>query len=169
MATTDQDFFNFEGATMVGTEIAPELVGDPTYRKHIFMCKTKFFKKNVEEDIGKGIVQRYQRKLVLLIPQESDATTYFLNAWVPEVITEYHELAAELAAPVFAPSRLSIHLGHDEKCDRPYLTVLSKGIEDILVKYPEGTLLKVTALPANEEGEADFAPDSDNGNFDVVQ
>lgn len=153
---------------MVATEIAPELVGDPTYRKYTFMCKTIFLKKNVSEDIGGGIIQRYQRKLVLLIPQESDASMYFLVAWAPHTTQDYNEIVAEVAAPVFAPSRLSVHLGNDGNCERPYLTVLSKGVEDILVKFPEGTLLKVTALPANMESESDFAPDSDDGNFEAI-
>lgn len=146
-----------------------ENAGDPTFKKYPMLCKTKFFRKEVSEDIGHGVKQQYTRKLVILIPQESDMRTRFLNAWLPETTEEYHELAAEIGAPIHAPCRLSIHRGHDEKCDRPYLFVWSKGVEDILVKFAEGTTVSVCALPANSEMEADFAPDSDDGNYDVVE
>lgn len=151
------------------SEIPIENVNDPIYRKYFLTCKTKFIKKDVSEDIGSGITQQYTRKLVILIPQESDQRTLFLKAWMPETIEEYHEFAAELGAPVHGPSRLSVHMGHDEKCDRPYLFIMSKGVEDILNTFPEGTLVKVSTLPANHEDAADYAQDATEGNFDAVE
>jgi hypothetical protein len=87
---------------------------------------------------------------------------------MPEVSYEHYELAAELAAPVFAPCRLSIHSGNDNRCDRPYLMVMSKGAEDILVKFQEGIPVKVTTFPAKDDAEADDGPDSDDGNYSVI-
>jgi hypothetical protein len=153
----------------MSSEVPAENVNDPIYKPYFLNCKTKFIKKNVSEDIGKGIVQQYMRKLVILIPQESDQRTLFLKAWMPETREEFHEFAAELGAPVHGPSRLSVHMGHDDKCDRPYLFVMSKGVEDVLNSFPEDTLIKVKTLPANHEDAADYAADSDDGNYDAVE
>lgn len=149
--------------------IAPELKNDPTYKKYHLSCKTKFHFKTVTEDIGRGVISSYARKLVLLVPQESDQRSRFLSAWCPDTKEEFYEVAAEVGAPVHGPVRLSVHRGYDDKLDRPYLFVMSKGVEEILLDFPEGRTLEVTILPANMDGEADYALDSSDGNYEAVQ
>lgn len=144
----------------MSNQIPPEQANDPTFRKYYLNCKVVFFRKTVEN---------VARTMALLVPQEGDETNRFYAAWVPTSQGEHYELAATIGTPVNSPVRLSIHLGHDEKCDRPYLFVMSKGVEDIIVGHiPEGRVLRVTVLPANEEDQADFAQDASDGNFEVV-
>jgi len=145
-----------------------EAMSDPTYKKYSIKCKTKFVTKNVSEEIKAGVVSQYQRHMVLLVPQESDECTRFLMAWRPETTEEYFELVVDLGAPVHGPVRASIHMGHDKWNERPYLTVMSKGVEEILHKFKEGITIHCTVLPANMEGEADHALDSSDGNYEVV-
>lgn len=148
-------------------EIPADMASDPTYKQYKLKCTTKFFNKNIKEDIGKGVIQSYKRKLVLLVPEHNDEFNRFARAWLPDDSKQYFELAAVLGGPAHTPSRLSVHLGHDEKLDRPYLFVMSKGAEDILIKYKEGTNLIVTTLPANEDAEADSV-EANQGNFEVM-
>lgn len=141
---------------------------DPCSRKYILKAKTKFFEKDVREELKSATLQ-YKRKMVLLVPDESDQRTAFLTAWMPDSSSEYFELIAEVGAPINAPVRLSVHRGFDEKCDRPYLFVMSKGAEDIFVKFKEGITVTVTTLPANMEEVGDYAPDAIDGNFHVLE
>ncbi len=139
-------------------QIPFEAANDPTYKKYVLTCTTRFYEKVVE---GK------ERKMVLLVPEENDEMHRFLNAWCPTTQGEKHELAAYIGAPAHTPARCAVFMGHDEKCERPYLFVMSKGVEDILVKYKEGLRLIVTTLPANEDSEADNTEASE-GNFEVL-
>lgn len=149
-------------------QVPVEAVNDPTYRKYVLSCKTKFVTKNVSEEIKAGVVNQYQRHMVLLVPQESDQRTRFLSAWMPETMEEYFELVLDLGAPIHGPTRASIHMGHDQWCDRPYLTIMSKGVEEILLKFSEGITVQAVVLPANMDGEADQGADSSEGNYEVV-
>lgn len=148
------------------TAIPPEQANDPTFKKYFLNCKVKFFKKTITEDIGHGRITNYERNMVLLIPQESDECHRFYHAWVPSVVTQHYELAGIIGSPINSPARFSVHMGHDERCDRPYLYLMSKGVEDIIAgMITEGRVLRVTTLPANEEDEADNAQDASDGNF----
>lgn len=149
-------------------EIPIEAASDPTYKKYVLSCKTKFVTKNVNEKISSGTVAQYQRSMVLLVPEDSDQRVKFLNAWMPETIEEYFELAGDLGAPIHGTVRLSVHMGHDQWCEKPYLTVMSKGVEEVLLKFREGIMVRLETLPANMESEADSALDSSDGNYEVV-
>jgi hypothetical protein len=155
---------NFEGATMT---VEQEL-NDPTFRKYVLSCKTKFITKNVRDEVAPGKILSYVRHMVLLIPQESDQRTLFLMAWMPETIEERSELMAEVGTPVFRPVRLSLHRGSDGVCDRPYMIVMSKGDEETLLKFPEGTTVRADTVPANMEEQMGYGSDSSEGNYDVV-
>lgn len=144
-----------------------EAASDPSYKRYHLVCKTKFVTKNVRDEVRPGQFNQYQRVMVLLIPQEGDQRTRFLTAWMPQTREEYFELAGQLGHPVSSPVRLSSHMGHDQWCEKPYLTVMSKGIEEILLKCPEGIRIKLTTLPANADQEADDATDS-GGNYNVI-
>lgn len=141
---------------------------DGTFKKYHLKCKIKFFLKDVKEDIGKGITQSYKRKLVLLVPDFNDEFSRFASAWLPDNPKTHFELAAQIGAPAHLPARCSVHFGHDEKFDKPYLFMMSKGVEDILVKYAEGTTIQVTTLPADQDSEADNT-EADQGSYDVMQ
>ena len=149
----------------MSNQIPIEAKSDPTYKKYYLNCKIKFFKKTVRETLPSGQTKSYDRKLVLLVPQESDETIRFYNAWVPQTQKEHFELAVVMGSLINSFARVSVHLGHDEKCDRPYLFMMTYGVEEIIHKFgKEGQILQVTTLPANEDAEADNAPDS-NHNF----
>lgn len=136
---------------------------DPTERQYKIKAKVKFIKKYVE-DFGRS----YQRVLAILIPETSTEQMMFLNAWLPTEKQEYFELAAFIASPINSPCKLSIHKGPDEKSEKPYLFVMSKGIEEALIKYKcNGKVLDLTILPESEEMVADEATDSD-GDFDLI-
>lgn len=139
---------------------------DLTERTYHLRCKTKFFKKSVHENI-RGIDKHYERTMVLLVPQESDERTKFLTAWLPETEGEYYEVSAFISMPVDSPARLSVHR-RDQKCTTHYLFVMSKGVEDILLKFKEGTTINVQINPASQDAEADFAKDAEH-NFEVMQ
>ena len=148
-------------------QIPFESKNDPSYKKYNLTTKIKFIRKSVREDIGGGKIQSYERKMVILIPQEGDETNRFYYAWVPSTQEEKYELAGVIGSPVNSPCRFSVHMGHDEKSEKPYLFVMSKGVEDIIVKMREGDLVRVTTLPANEDSEADYAQDA-QGNFEAI-
>jgi hypothetical protein len=145
-----------------------EIEADPTCQEYYLKCRTRFITKNVSDEIKKGVVNQYQRHMVILVPEHNDQFVRFARAWVPETIEEYYELAADLGPPIHGPSRLSVHMGHDQWCDRPYLLVMSKGVEEIIQKFPEGCVMQVTTLSANEESQADHANDDTAHSFDVV-
>lgn len=141
---------------------------DLTQKRYNLVCKLKFFKKSVTEQVA-GKTLSVDRKMALLIPQESDQRTFFLNAWLPETMGEYFELAGMVGAPVDSPCRFAIQRGPDEKSEKHYLFVMSKGVEDILVKYgKEGQTFKVTTFKAKEDGETDYAVDESDGNFHLI-
>lgn len=144
-----------------------ELESDLTQRRYHLSCKTRFYTKTVEDVLPGGVTKRYERTLVLLIPQESDERSRFLSAWLPETTQDYYEVSSFISSPVDSPSRLSIHRA-DERCEKHYLVVMSKGVEDILVRLREGTTINIQVLKASEDSEADFAPDTEY-NFEVVQ
>ena len=142
--------------------------GDLTQKRYNLVCKVKFFRKAVTEEVN-GKVLSVERKMALLVPEESTQRTLFLNAWLPETQGEYFELAGMIAAPVDSPCRFAIMRGPDEKSERHYLFVMSKGVEDILVKYAkEGQSLNVMTFKASEDGETDFAADESDGNFHLI-
>jgi len=144
-------------------------VGDPTFKSYVMACKTKFVTKHINDEIKPGVFNQYTRKMVLLVPEISDQRIRFLNAWMPDTIEEHHELAAEIGAPIHGPVRLAVHRGFDKWCEKPYLLVMSKGTEDILLKFSEGTTVIVKTLSADEEEAADFSRDVSDGNFEIVQ
>ncbi len=148
--------------------IPPEAASDPTYKKFNLKCKVKFIKKSISEDIGKGRRANYDRVMAILIPQESDECYRFYAAWVPDTVEQHFELTGVIGHPVHSPCRFSVHRGHDGRSDRPYLFVMTKGVEDLIVRYKkEGDEMNVVTMPANEDSEADYVEASD-GNFRVV-
>lgn len=135
-------------------------------RKYYLTCKLKFFVKNIKDWDGKQEVNR-RRTLAFLIPQESDERIRFLSAWLPETDKEYFELAAYISSPVDSPCRLAIKRA-DGQCERHYLTVMSVGVEEIMLNHmKDGQMVQVTILPVSEEQETDFARDVSDQNFDV--
>jgi len=143
------------------------MINDPTQRRYNLKCTIKFFSTTVRDQMPSGVVKTYERTLVFLIPQESDERTRFLSAWLPDTSDEYHEVTAFIAHPVDAPVRLSVHRS-DNRSNRHYLTVMSKGAEDVLLKMREGQSISIQVLKASEDSEADFAPDTEY-NFEVLQ
>lgn len=133
---------------------------DLTERSYNLTCKLKFFLKTVQ-DPHTNDGKPYERKLCLLVPQEADERTRFLMAWLPEVQSEYYELGAFISYPVDSPCRLSIHRAPDEKHDRHYLFVMTKGVEDVLVRLKEDTIIRIKTLPASADSEIDHARDTD--------
>ena len=127
-----------------------ELENDLTQRRYHLTCKTRFFKKTVVDNLPGGNVKRYERTLVFLIPQESDERSRFLSAWLPDTTKDYYEMSSFISSPVDSPSRLSVHRA-DQRCEKHYLVVMSKGVEDILIKMKEGTTLSVQVLKASED------------------
>ena len=150
------------------TNNAPD--NDLCNRKYVLKCKVKFFDKYVRENIGQGKINEYQRKLVLLVPEQNDECMRFFQAWLPETVEEYFEIATQIGVPVHSPSRVAIKRGPDVQSEKPYLTVMSVGVEEVIkARCKEGDWLKVISLPSNEEDEADFARDASEGNFQVVE
>jgi len=128
----------------------------------ILKTKVKFFEKWVD-DHGR----RYFRKMALLIPELNDEARLFFNKWLPDTSEEHYELVA-LIPSVNSPSRLSIHRGGDQKSEKHYLFVMSKGVEEDLIKFfKEGDTVMVHVLPEEADEQADQMRDSD-GNFDLV-
>jgi hypothetical protein len=138
---------------------APEL----TEKNYFLKCKIKIIKKSVQDHD-----RQYERTLVILVPEDTDQRTSFLRAWLPEDQGQHYELVGMIAPPIDSPCRLSIHRGPDEKSERHYLFVMSKGVEDIILKYAkEGDTLKVQILPESEEEIVDQARDTD-GDYDLI-
>jgi len=126
-------------------------------------CKVKFFEKWVDDN-----GRRYFRKLVILIPDEGDERTRFLNRWLPETLEEHFELGVTIAPPIDSPCRVSVHRGPSEKSLYHHLFVMSKGVEDIILQYvKEGSYLNVTVLSEDNEEILDQAKDA-NGDYDLI-
>lgn len=128
---------------------------DPTERSYHLIAKSKFYRKTVNEEI-KGHMKSYERELVLLVPVESDQRTSFLTAWLPDSASEHFELGAFIASPIDSPCRLSIHRGPDDRSEKHYLFCMSKGVEEIILKRPEGSTFHIKTMPASQEAEGDF-------------
>lgn len=134
--------------------------GEMTERRYVLKCKTKFFRKSVNENIN-GKQKSYERKLVLLIPQDNDQRTRFLMAWLPDTTQDYYEVSTFISRPVDGPARMSVHRA-DDRSDRHYLFVMSVGAEEVLAKLAEGSLINVEVMKGSEDSEADFAADPDH-------
>lgn len=141
--------------------------GDPTQKRYHITCYLKFHRTTVREETGKG-EKSYERTLALLIPDYNDQAALFLSAWMPDTIEQWHEVTGFFPPPVMSPSRFSVHRGRDGKVDRPYLTVMSKGVEDILLNFKEGQRFLINIFKASEDAEADHAIEADH-NFEVEQ
>jgi hypothetical protein len=142
---------NFRGEVM--TE---DKSGDLTERKYHLKCKVKFFLKTIKEDVGRGVIKTYERKLVFLVPEESDQRTRFLMAWLPDTMGAAHELASFVSYPVDSPCRLAC-MRADDRSDRHYLMVMTKGVEDVMVRLREGSIINVETMAASDDSEADHA------------
>lgn len=151
----------------MGQEIPFEAVTDPTYKKYNLKGILRFRTVNIDEDIGKGRRAQATRKLSYLVLEETDEMIRFVGAWVPDTVSEHFELTAYIKGPVHSAVRLAVFRGHDGKFDRPYVFIMTKAVEDILVKFKEGTPLLFVTNAANEDAEADNVDVSD-GNFDHV-
>ncbi len=145
----------------------PEEIDDPTQRRYTLRCALRFYNTTIREQVG-GKDLQYSRKLAFLLPQESDERSRFLSAWLPDQIDEHFEIAGFIRPPIDSPVRLSVFRGPDKRCERHYLMVMSKGVEDILVRLREGSEILLTTFAAHEESEADHARDTSDGNYDLI-
>lgn len=137
-----------------------------TDKKYHLLVKTKFISKTViEEELG----TRYERKMVILVPEFNDECIRFFGAWLPETTEDHYELVIEMGAPIHSPCRVSIHRAPHAYSEKHFLFVMSKGVEDDCLRYAEGRQIAVTALPQDADSTADFAKDSDDGNYHLVE
>ncbi len=132
---------------------------DLTERRYKLSCKTKFVE---------GKYKGTELRNVILIPQDSDQRTKFLTAWLPDTVGEHYEIASFISMPVDSPCRLAICRGPDQRSERHYLFVMSKGVEEHLLKMKEGSTIAVETLKASEEEETDHAVE-DSGSYEVQQ
>lgn len=134
--------------------------------KYTLIVKTKFVRKTVYEDHLKA---QFEREMVILIPEHNDECGRFFRAWLPDTTDEYYELGVEIGSPVFSPSRVSIHRAPHPYSDSHFLFVMSKGVEEDLLRQPEGKRLQVIILPQSSEEILDHAKDSSQGNYHTVE
>lgn len=140
-----------------------ELIKEPTQKEYNITAKVKFVDVDVKDND-----RQYKRKLVLLIPQESSEQVLFFNAWLPETSGEFFELSAVIKSGVPTPARLAILKSREGIYDRPYLMVMSKGVEEDFISYRmEGKTVSLTILPEGEDEVADLAKDS-GGDYDLI-
>lgn len=132
------------------------------------IVETKFVFKTVVEE---KLKTRYERKLVILVPEQNTECMRFFRAWLPETsdLNDYYEIAAELGGPINSPCRLSVHRGPHPYSDKHFLFVMTKGVEELLLKLPESRRFHLKVLPQGEDVATDFAKDSDEGNYQVVE
>lgn len=138
-------------------------IKSPTDREYHLNCRVKFHRKYVHEN-GRS----YERDLVILVPEDSDERTRFLSAWLPDSREEYFELASIMSPPIDSPCRLSVHRGPDDKSEKHYLFVMSKGVEEIILEHiKEGAIIPLKILPEGAEEILDHAVDS-HGNYQLI-
>lgn len=133
------------------------------------IVETKFIHKTIHEE---KLKTSYERSMVILVPDITTECMKFFRAWLPETAspTDYYEVAAEIGSPVFSPCRLSVHRApHPYSQEKHFLFVMTKGVEELLLRLPESRRFTIKILPQNEESAADFAKDSDEGNYQVIQ
>src|SRR5690606_11750800 len=65
--------------------------------------------------------------------QESDQKVLFLNAWLPEDHDHVVECLASIGHPVYGNLRLAVRRQDDNYPHSPYLFVMTKAVEDILI------------------------------------
>lgn len=139
------------------------IIPEATEIEYNIAAKVKF----VDIDV-KDHDRQYKRKIAILIPQESTQTLRFFSAWLPEVADEYFELAGIMRTGVYSPCRLAILKSKKGISDRPYLMVMSKGIEEELITHKlEGKVIDITILPENSDHIIDEAKDS-GGSFSTI-
>lgn len=140
-----------------------QVVLEPTQQEYNITAKVKFVDVNVKDHD-----RQYSRRLVILIPQESMQRDLFFNAWLPEVSEEYFELATVIRSSIPSPCRMAILKAKKGISDRPYLTIMSKGVEEDFISHKmEGKIVEVKILPEDQDHVSDDARDS-GGNFDLI-
>lgn len=142
-------------------------ITDPTLRNYKFNARVEVKKIHVVDVVPGSGVKEFDREVCVLVPCESDQRTSFLNAWLPETSGEYFEIAMILGSPISSPCRGAIRRAN-EVCSDHHIYVMSKGVEEELIRYGmDNKRLVVEVLPANHEELAEQAPDSD-GDYDVL-
>jgi hypothetical protein len=138
-------------------------IKEPTQIEYHLSAKVKF----VDIDV-KDHNRNYKRKLVILIPEVSTEQMNFFKAWLPEVSDEYFELATIIHSVVATPCRMAILKSKQNISDKPYLMIMSKGVEEDFINYKlEGKTLRLTILAEGNEEALDEIKDS-SGNFDTI-
>lgn len=129
---------------------------DPTLRKYAFKAKVKTKRKSWKQGFFGG---QTEFNAVLLIPQESDMTTLFYAAWLPETSDEHSEVILEMGHPIYGTCRGAV-MRRSKNFDKPHIFVMSKGVEEILQGKDGLVIENITALPADQDEMGDGAVDS---------
>lgn len=114
----------------------------------------------------------YKRSMAFLKIMSDDEGVMCMRAWLPETRKEHSEVGMFLKGPIYSPCRGAI-MRANEFCDRPHIVVMSKGVEEEILKLMNSSLLttksriKCTIYSQKDENMSDGAKDS-SGDYDVV-
>lgn len=129
---------------------------DPTMREYVIRAKVKVVKQSWFQGLLGG---KTEFKAALLIPEEGDSTTMFYSAWLPDAANEHFEIVMEFGHPVYGTCRAAV-LRQGKFYQKPHIFIMSKGVEEILVKKDGMRIENIKILPAAFDDRADSAIDT---------
>lgn len=129
---------------------------DPTMRKYGLVCKIQTVRAYGQQGVKSG---QTEFEAVILIPTQSDATTRFFSAWLPDSSEDRSEIVFELGFPVYGSCRGAV-LRQSRFHNAPHIFIMSVGVEEIL-KHKNNEKIEITVLPATDDAIGDQAPDTE--------
>lgn len=148
-----------------------ETAGDLTQKNYKLVCRTKRYM-NYKTEVVNGRELNYNREMSLLVLEYNDQAVQFLNAWLPDQVSEtgsdnYYEVGIFVRGRVMSPARAAMFRGPDKRSDKHYLLTMSKGVEELLVKLKDGSRIEVDVLAESDDDELDQMKDSD-GSYELI-
>lgn len=110
---------------------------DPTIdareREYTLRGKVWVIRDYVKQGAIKG---KEEIKAVCIALQESDETTRFFDAWLPESENHQSEVLCSMGHPIYGSCRMAVQRASRNYPYGPHLFVMHKWAEDILVNKP---------------------------------
>lgn len=134
---------------------------DLTEKEYNLICHIKPIKEAIKQGELGG---QSEYTAIILIPLESTQRERFLNAWLPEPEEKNTvEIPCFIQHPIDSSCRVAIFRRDHRSPDKPYLFVMSKGVEDELLKMIKlgKNKVGVKTFPASLDSEADGSIQTD--------
>ena len=127
-------------------------INAPTNQKYTLKCFIKIMDVSYD-DVQSKKTERVTEKMVFLLPSESTECDLFYDAWLPDTDIDYSEIGCQAGHPVYGVFRAAVKR-RSKDCERPHIFVMTKSVEDILLKM-DGKEIVIDVLPESEDEKMD--------------